>query len=314
MRVDSSASQVDESRIRKLVKGATDRPFGVIEVSQVPLAELLRQVNLTIESSPQLNGCDISGAEMVLKRMGGEVKYTLAFAGQVAEARQLPLMSSAVNRLMTPHAFWGKQLERGDFVTLFDQLNEVPTSTYAGKQYYGQALTEYRKGNYVDATALFGGAVTATPANLAWRYWRVVALLQQGDEAAALDHMRSIVARGESHRARSEIATALERVQGSVRQQLIKLEDQAMTTPALMRGISRDSQVRPIGERTGRSQNDLRRVCRSGGTLRHVNRQATLRWGGGCVKNLQIAITNQVTLSEAGTGRSADTGIGLTRS
>jgi tetratricopeptide (TPR) repeat protein len=230
VRIDSLVPQVDESRVKKLVEGSIERELRVAEVTRIPLTNLLRSVNLALESSPRLNGCFVESANVALRDVGGEAKYCLVLRGQIAEEQQRQVLSSIVGKIMQQQPDWKRQLEREDFLTLLDELKEIPSSTYVGKQLYAQALSEYRRGNFEEATELFRRAVTAAPANLDWRYWYIVSLLQQGKDTEAKDHMRSIVARSETSRARSEIARSLERVQGTIRQRLMTLENEAMTT------------------------------------------------------------------------------------
>lgn len=232
VRAETGEPQIDESYINKLVTGCIDRDLRVVEVANSTLPNLLRLVNLFLAASSRTDGCYLEGAEVILKEAGGEVRCCLVLRGQVAEEKQRQLVSSAVGKVMASQTSWKRQIEREDFLTLVEKLEETPSSSSGGKQLYALALVEYRKGRYADAADLFRRAVIASPNNLGWRYWHIVALMQQGNEVDALDHMRAVLKRTAGARDRAEIARSLEKVQGSVRQRLMTLEREAMTTSA----------------------------------------------------------------------------------
>lgn len=204
-----------------------------LRVEWLPTDDLVEQFQLDVDVYPELNGCVIHDMEYVAAEFGeGEV---LRLSARTSRADQLRILEAQL------HEFVNDRYERWTRLDVSSENVEIIPSSYVlGTRLYNAGLNYYIREDYDAAYNAFTQANIEAPGQLHYQYWRVIAEISVDKMDAALHHVRPLVQlrrRPDNAYTQQYLGTLrkIERVQGSVRAKLRKLEEEAMLHGRLRR-------------------------------------------------------------------------------
>ena len=208
-----------------------------------PLARLLADLELAVETDPTLSGCQITGGYYAADP-NEPGALNLVLRGRMARDDQDVPIESLCGRLMRRQRAWikpgaGKPTEVGAAVPLAiapktTELKVVESSEANGRWFYAAALRRFWKMDYAGAARSFHQATLEWPRKLEYHYWWILSDLAQGKPQLARRRMDMVVRRFREedfdHQSPEYrlVVRSLERVQGPLRQALQRLETQSL--------------------------------------------------------------------------------------
>ena len=212
-----------------------------------PFSELLAELRLAVETEPSLGGCAIADGYYAADA-NDPSKLNLMLRGRIAKEGQDVEIEALCGRLMRADPDWVRPAEQSssaenppaaDFVPLLvspksAELKVVEPSEANGRWFYGTGVNRFWRGDYAAAAQAFQQAALESPRKLQYHYWWVLSDLAGGDAALARRRMAAAIQRfrdADFDRQSPEYVTvvrSLERVQGPLRRQLLKLETEAL--------------------------------------------------------------------------------------
>ena len=226
------------------VDAAQDREY--------PFSALLTELRLAVETEPRLGGCMIVDAHYALDA-NDPSKLNMMLRGRIAKEGQDVEIEALCGRLMREDPAWVKRAAAGeaaapnppeaDFIPLAispqsAELHVVEPSEANGRWFYGAGMNHFWRGEYAQASQSFRQAALESPRKLQYCYWWIVSDLAWGDLQLARRRMATAVERfrdSDFDRQSPEylaVVRSLERVQGPLRRQLLKLETEALLRDA----------------------------------------------------------------------------------
>lgn len=191
---------------------------------QDKLDELIQQVQTQIEFDESLRGVYLSGGEFVKTMdMPGEV---LQLKGKLMDPAQGPTVQQLVQDALEADPYWRKG--EGPLTISTATMRVSQGSPQLASQLYGVGLQAYWDGDYEMAGQAFSKAAAEAPNDDVIRYWSVVNDLAQGKADKAKARLTSLVQTYPQGSRTPIIATAFERVQGPLRQQLTTMENELL--------------------------------------------------------------------------------------
>jgi hypothetical protein len=190
------------------------------------LNELLMNVQDQIEFDPMLRGVMVTSAELVPKRdMPGEV---LRLHGKVMDPAQKSVVQDMVVNAMSDDPYWREG--EGPLDVTAEPMVVSMGSIPLANRYYAQGLEYFWKGESAKADRAFARALAEAPNDDVFRYWRVVTALAQQQEGRAKAKLLPLI-ETYPHGSRTPIiSTAFERLQGPLRLDLMKLENEVLAS------------------------------------------------------------------------------------
>lgn len=248
--LDGSRAAAQRQELDGLVRAWAPQGGYRIEAEQdraYPFSELLAELRLAVETEPSLGGCTIAGGYYAADA-NDPSKLNLMLRGRIAKEGQDVEIEGLCGRLMRADPAWVKPAEQGgsaanppaaDFVPLAispksAELKVVEPSEPNGRWFYGAGMNRFWRGDYAAAAQAFQQAALESPRKLQYHYWWILSDLARGDAALARRRMATAVQRfrdADFDRQSPEYVTvvrSLERVQGPLRRQLLKLETEAL--------------------------------------------------------------------------------------
>lgn len=219
---------------------------------EYPFSELFGQMQDWIEARADLQGCLIAGGYLKSTTQQRDAALELRLTGRYAGGNQNDRIEATCGELMRLNPIWVRPSPQGpglssasqaDPVDSFKQtvllqispnvseLVEVPPSDEQGRWFYSQGMNLYFQGRFHDAAAVFRRAAVESPSKLEYQYWRVLCELAAGDSQRAYNHLRAVVRIHGVDPQTSQyqrVIHSLERVQGPLRLELMRLEAQAV--------------------------------------------------------------------------------------
>lgn len=245
--LDRSRAEAQRTDLAGLI--AAWAPQGGYEVLaqqdlMLPFSELMAELQLAVETEPRLGGCMVSGGYYEADK-SEPGKLNLVLQGRIAKEGQDVDIEALCGRIMRAHPAWvkrgGEPAAEGaaDFIPLLitpnsAELKVVEPSEANGRWFYGAGLRHFWRNDYPRAARAFGQAVLESPGKLQYCYWRILSDLALGDRNLARRRMQMAVQRfrdADFDRQAPEyvaVVRSLERVQGPLRRQLLKLETEAL--------------------------------------------------------------------------------------
>lgn len=234
--VDPAGSPEQESLMRALLrKTPFDRRHRIAGIIKLPLTELIAELNLAIESKRILDGCFVQGAYYEINPTGGQ---KLQLYGRIRERAQIIEIADACGKLMSPDSEYkgwrfamqvAAQQTRDLAAVVPDakgkQLEELEPLALNGQMLFAAGLEYYDRGDFAAATTAFERAIIESPDRMAYRYWRIASLINQGERSFAYRNMMALSRRGSrSPMEFRSVMRSLERVQGPTRHVMSKME------------------------------------------------------------------------------------------
>lgn len=250
--LDRSRAEAQRKELARII--AAWAPAGSYEIiSQddrlYPFSELMAELRLAVETEPRLGGCLIAGAYYAPDK-SEPGKLNLVLQGRIAREGQDVEIESLCGRIMRSDPAWVKLAGEpapadgaADFVPLSitpnsAELKVVEPSESNGRWFYGAGLRHFWRGDYRRASPSFRQAVLESPRKLQYYYWWILSDLAAGDKTLARRRMQTAVRRfrdSDFDRQSPEyiaVVRSLERVQGPLRRQLLKLETDSLLLDA----------------------------------------------------------------------------------
>lgn len=191
---------------------------------QEKLDELLQTVQNKMELDDSLRGVYLAGGTFKPNMgMPGEV---LHLSGKLMNPAQAETVKQLVLDAMKEDSYWKK--DEGPLTIATDQMLVSLGSPQMANQLYDLALTSFWKNDYETANKAFSKAMAEAPNDDVIRYWSAVNALAQGQKERAEAKLRSLMETQTQGSRTPVIATALERVQGPLRRQLMEMEKELL--------------------------------------------------------------------------------------
>lgn len=246
--LDRSRADAQRKELARLM--AAWAPSGGYEVASredlaYPFSELLAKLQLAVETETRLGGCQISGGYYAADA-NEPGKLNLVLQGRIAQEGQDVEIEALCGRIMRAQPAWVKlgggpapADNAADFIPLAitpksAELKVVEPSEANGRWFYGAGLRHFWRGDYPQAIQSFRQAALESPRKLQYCYWWILSDLAVGDKALARRRMETAVRRfrdSDFDRQSPEylaVVRSLERIQGPLRRQLLKLETEAL--------------------------------------------------------------------------------------
>ena len=237
-------------------------PTTIVSSESLPFSQLARQVNITIQQYPLLDGCLVRGITFdiqgYLNGANNDVSYQVVakIHGNCQADEQRANFEKIFERVLSLNERWHQFESRfiritpdlsGIVVTSFSNSEKTRAYAYAvtslrlairntehAKQYARCKQPEAaeqaraRAGQlFIEAELAFMEAIVAAPERLDLRYLRVISLIAAGREIDARFHMESLVARGPTLQDYAQSCEGLEFYQGDLRLEMVSLERDA---------------------------------------------------------------------------------------
>lgn len=214
-----------ESLMKRLVPSGRRRIDAAKDV-MVPLTDLIQSVNSQADLDPDYAGCLMSGAFYV--RSSDEGSWNLVPEGRVWQAAQVQSVRQLVLDTMASDPAWAGNMVGMEAAT---KLVLVGPNPGVASHHFSEGMKRFWDGDYRGADEILRLASLESPDNVVYRYWRVLAELADGDQAAGETRLaRTIAGFGvQRHSAtHQQVLRSIYRVQGPLRYALIRAEDKAM--------------------------------------------------------------------------------------
>ena len=214
----------------KLVE-VLDRVLGgryqILSEDHLPVSDLVTRVNLSMDATRNMDGCLVQAIHFALPSRpdANTLHRTLQVFGRVAEAQQQGKVGRLVESGLQRDLSWLLHLQELDMT--LEGVEVVRPDPIRGMRVFNAGVEDFWEGRYREASQAFQLAVTDSPLSFEYRYWRIVAEMEQGNHATAFDAMRAIAARLPSQREHQRTYPSLRRIQGPTRMALLDLENRA---------------------------------------------------------------------------------------
>jgi hypothetical protein len=259
-----SDKEAEQQVAMKELLATIEQPLPTTTASSqsLPFSQLARQVNMTIQQCPKLDGClvrritfEIQG---YLDGASNDISYQVVakIRGNSQAEQQREDFQQVFENVLSLNERWHQFESR--FVRITPDLSGIVPTSFSNSEKtraYAYAVTSLRLAVrntehakqyarckqpeaaeqararagqlFIEAELAFMEAIVAAPERLELRYLRVISLIAAGREVHARYHMDSIVARGQTLREYAQSCEGLEFYQGDLRQQMISLERDA---------------------------------------------------------------------------------------
>jgi hypothetical protein len=208
--------------------------YKVVEVVRLPIRRMLTDLNSKFESDRTFDGCYLTGAFF----QRGAAGYSLHLLGRVPDAR---LVGRAARQTENDDKIRQAARRYPDVDPVFAAHKNAfgwdtrsiavePPDAVRAQVLFVEGLDYFWKCRYPEAESAFALAAVDSPGLLEYRYWRIVALLRQGNCRHAKMAMLATTSRDNGRFAAREyrrVLWSLERIQGAERRELVDLERQA---------------------------------------------------------------------------------------
>lgn len=216
-----------------------------------PFFRLLHELELAVETDPQLSGCQIAGGYYAADPDDPST-LNLVLRGRIARDGQDEEIEKICGALMRRQRAWvkrdaGKPLAPGGLIPLAivpktngktargePELPVVEPSEGNSRWFYAAGLRQFWRMDYDRAARLFHQATLEWPRKLEYHYWWILADLAKGRSQLARRRMDMVVRRFRAEDFDHQtpeyrlVIRSLERVQGPLRQALQQLETEAL--------------------------------------------------------------------------------------
>jgi hypothetical protein len=208
-----------------------------------PFARLLAELELSIETDPTLSGCQILGGYYAADP-NEPGALNLVLRGRMARDDQDVPIESLCGRLMRRNPAWIKPGTRKPtesdaaaplaIAPKTTELKVVESSEGNGRWFYAAGLRQFWRMDYPRAARSFHQATLEWPRKLEYHYWWILSDLAQGKPQLARRRMDMVVRRFREedfdHQSPEYrlVVRSLERVQGPLRQALLRLETHSL--------------------------------------------------------------------------------------
>jgi hypothetical protein len=194
----------------------------------LPLASLIQRINEEMDVDPGFAGCLVTSA--FYARADNEGPWKLVPQGRLWKASQEPLVHALVRHQMEADPSWARH-RVGEAGERIGALAVAAPNPAMAAHYFSEGMHRFWKGDYQGADDALALATLEWPDNVVYRYWRVLAELASGDDAAGERRLAKTIAGFRVQRnsiAHVEVMRSIYRVQGPLRYSLMRAEDKAM--------------------------------------------------------------------------------------
>jgi hypothetical protein len=204
---------------------AQEAPPAPKENQQAKLNELLMKVQDRIEADPMLQGVMLTGATFVPKMTPpGE---ELRLQGKLMDPAQGATVKAMVEKALGEDPYWREG--EGPLEVTTTTMIAAPGSLPVANSYYAQGLEYFWKGQYAEADRAFARSLAELPGDYVLQYWRAVAALAQGQDDRAKSKLHTLLQADVLGSRSPNVAAAMERLQGPLRQRLAIMENQVLS-------------------------------------------------------------------------------------
>lgn len=241
--LDEARAATQSAAIAKLVKSLVPSGRFRIETSSdrsLPLSAVVDDMRRIIDVEPAFAGCAIESAAYVPASADAEQRFDILLQGRVWKKSQIKRIAELCGRLLAADPVWAAT-RAGVSVESAKTLVEVPPDPAMAAFHYSDAMHHFWAGDYAGADRRLAIASLEDPANLVYRYWRVIGGLASGDEIGAEDRLRrTIVGFGIRPHSSEYVAVlrSIYRIQGPLRMALIAAERRVLTDASLGVGVA----------------------------------------------------------------------------
>jgi hypothetical protein len=199
----------------------------------LPLSDLLAEIRQATDVEPSLAGCSVASAYYVQNPDDGT--HSLVLEGRLWKPHQESLLQDLCRRRMAENPVW-QEARVGVLDTERGALAIVPPNLASASAYYSEAMHRFWHHDYIGANQWLALASLEDPANVVYRYWRVLCELALGDQTLAELRLERTVSGfrvsplSDDH---VRVLRSIYRVQGPLRQALMAAERKVMVNRSL---------------------------------------------------------------------------------
>lgn len=227
LRHDPQCSTEQRESILAVLDEQLDHPYEIAGDQELPVLDIIADVNLSIESRRDLSGGLLQGAYFDVNTTGDTLRHELHVYGRVAEDADNETLRVMVRSVLDSERAW--QPYRNDLDLVFKEVAVVAPSPPRGWALFSQGVQLYNQGRFPEASGVFRDAIVEAPDELSFRYWRIMSEIGRGRLPLAYRHMLATTLREPTPVARRRVVNSLESVQGSPRIALLRMELRAMS-------------------------------------------------------------------------------------
>jgi hypothetical protein len=153
----------------------------------------------------------------------------MVLSGKVAEdgvRQQRQWIAELCSALLQLDSAW--EPYAGEFATVAQDMAVIPPSPERGQMLFGRGIEFFWRRQYDAAWNAFHLAALDAPERLSYRYWQILAEIRLGRTEEATDHLVALISRSPTPTRYREVLKSLERIQGPLRSELMRLEARAI--------------------------------------------------------------------------------------
>jgi len=194
----------------------------------LPLTKLIQAVNEQADIDPAYAGCLVSSG--FYERSSDGRSWQLVPEGRLWQSKQAGPLHDLVLGTMAAEPAWAINGVETTAKASSELKLFAPNPGYAA-HHFSEAMKRFWNGDYRSASQVLRLASLEWPDNVVYRYWRVLAELADGNQAAGEARLaRTISGFGLQRHSQThhEVLRSIYRIQGPLRYALMRAEDKAM--------------------------------------------------------------------------------------
>jgi hypothetical protein len=223
-----------ENLVRSLVPNGRFR-IDTTSDRLLPLSALVAELRRIMDIDPAFAGCAIESVAYVPISGDAEQRFDVLLQGRVWKNSQVRRVAELCSTLLAADPVWDATRAGVSAESAKTLVVVAPDAAMAASQ-YSDAMHHFWAGDYAGADRRLAMASLDDPANIVYRYWRVIGALAAGDQVNAEDRLRRTII-GFGVRPGSvgyvDVLRSIYRIQGPLRMALIAAERRAMTEASL---------------------------------------------------------------------------------
>jgi hypothetical protein len=198
---------------------------------KLPLSSLISEMRRVMDVDPAFAGCVIASVAYVPASTDAEQQFDLLLQGRVWKKAQVERIVELCGTLLAADPAWSAT-RAGVSVECDRTLAVVPPEPTIAARQYSDAMHHFWAGDYAGADQRLAMASLEDPANIVYRYWRVIGGLAAGDDVVAEDRLRQTIIGFDVRPGsveHSAVMRSIYRIQGPLRMSLVAAERRAFT-------------------------------------------------------------------------------------
>jgi hypothetical protein len=184
---------------------------------------LIRDTQEDLEQDPELRGALLQDIEFEPAK---DRQIAMKLSGNVVGRQQRSKVEAIIREHLAHDEAW--KPHRGRMVVTAESLGLRTPDEQASGRFYEEALRAYFKGDFAEADKFFSLAIADAPQSEILPLWKIVTAAARQDEARAKRGLKTLLRKDKNGFSSPQIARHFEKVQGPVRVQINKWEQDVL--------------------------------------------------------------------------------------